>query len=359
MIYFVVLILLFLFSILDEIIVLKKENRNVIFFFAFLTIIILAGLRGNVEPDYSHYLNIYNSAQWNNYFKNDSVEIGYYYYNVILKDFGIGFQFVIFSMAFVTVFFKLKILKEYSPNYIISFLLYYCSLFFLYDFIAIRQALAMSIFMLSIPHIINRNLPKFLLYIGIAALFHISVLILIPVYFLLKYKYNNFIVLLVLLACLGLNIANVSFPLIDFLRNYIPLPSFTKAKLDFYSMETEYAFISVRLLIFAFIFLFYKWIVKTDEKFNLFFNLFFIGVLITTLFNEIPQFSYRIKAYFLWTDVLLWVFIIEKTFKQYIILKIFSYAVLISIYTITLLEFLKSVSERGNYIYPFKFFWET
>lgn len=358
MIYFVVIFLLFVYSILDEILIIKELDRRFLFFCAFSTVLLLTGFRGNVEPDYTHYLNIFNNSGWSKYFTNDSVEVGYYFYNVLIKYLEFNFQFVIFSMALVTIFLKFKFFKEQSPRYLISFLLYYCSLFFLYDFIAIRQALAMSIFMFAIPYIVEKKMIKYFICIAIACLFHMSALILLPIYFLIRFKYNNFLVLIVLLLCLGLNVANFSFPLIDLLSNVIPLPSFTKNKLEIYSMETEFAFISIRLLLFSFSFLLYKWFYGSDEKFNLYFNVFFIGIVFTTLFNEIPQFSYRIKAYFLWTDVLLWVFIIERTIKNYIVLRALAYFALIAIYMLTLVEFLDAVSERGNYIYPYKFFWE-
>jgi hypothetical protein len=360
MIYYAILILFFIFSVLDEYLIKIKDNRKGLFYFCVIIMVLFVGLRGNVEPDYLHYLNIYKNSSWTNIIRSnsvESVESGYQFLNILFKTFYIEFQGLLFFMAFFTIYLKFKFLKAYSPKYIISILLYYCSLFFLYEFIAIRQALAMSIFMISLPYVIERKFYKFLGLIILASLFHISVIIVIPFYFIGTKKINKKLITIVLIFCFIINILQVVLPLVNILSTVIPL-SGTQAKLEYYSKDNEFAITSIRLLIFSFIFLLYKWY-RDSERYNLFFNIFFIGILFSTIFNGIPQFAYRIKVYFLWTDIILWVLIIEDLFKKKSTPKVLCYGILIAIYVFTLIEFLDAISQRSdNYIYPFKFFWE-
>lgn len=358
MIYFIILFILLLFSILDIYLEVKRGYRKGIYFLSILIVTFLVGLRGDVEPDYRSYLDIFNKVSFSNLFSVNSVEIGYNYYNYIVKEFLLlPFQFVVFTVAFITIWLKFKFLKNNSPRYLISFLLYYCSLLFLYDFIAIRQALAMSIFMISIPFIIERRFLKYLLCIFIASLFHISAVILFPLYFIINKKINNYFALFVLIGCLYLNINEITFPIISFFSDLFSISSVSN-KLEIYSLETEYSFISIRLLIFSFIFLIFKFFNNKNEKFSLYFNIFLIGIVTSTILNEVPQFSYRIKAYFVWADIILWVLLVENFCKKHFGLKIIIYIILVLVYSITLYDFFEALSERGNYIYPYKFFWD-
>lgn len=358
MIYYVIIFILLLLYVLDEITKYLKKDRVVVFSSAVVIITAFIGLRGNIEPDYAHYLNIYNRAGQELARNEFQVEPGYQFINNVFSYLKLGLQPLLLLMAAATTFLKLKFFREVSPAYLISFLLYYCSLFFLYDFIAIRQALAMTIFMIALPAVWERKLLKFVGLVVLGSLFHVSILVVLPVYFILNKQFNKFFILGILVVCLLVNISETSVPLLSFLRNFLPMPSATEAKLQVYSLEGQFAFVSVRLLIYAFLFLLFKFFAD-NKRYNFFFNLFIIGIIFSTIFNEIPQFAYRVKAYFLWADVILWILLVEGLFKKKLVPKVFSYCVLVGVYLFTMVDFLQAVSERGNYIYPYLFFWET
>lgn len=319
------------------------------------TLIVFAGLRGNVEPDYLNYLDIFKNAQMG---INVNVEPAFFYFNRLLNYFGMDFQWVIFLMALFSITLKLNFFFKNSPNFAFSILIYYCSMFFLYDFIAVRQALAMAIFMISIPFLIERKLFHYLLLIIIASMIHLSALVLIPLYFFLHYSYNKVLFYLVLIITTLISVFKVDIQLVSILLGYLSLPDFASNKLDVYAQEDVFAALSFRQLFLGFIFVFF--LSRNDNKIiQVLLNVYILGIVIGTLFNEIPQMSFRLKAYFLWTESILVVFYIHKIFKSHYFLKFLIYFVLAVLYIYSLDGYLEVLSQRHtSYIFPYRFFFE-
>lgn len=354
MIYFLIPALMLFFSIILE--RFKDINLKVIFYICLVFILVMfAGLRGNVEPDYLNYFDIFKSAGMN---VNVNVEPAFFYFNKILNYFRMSFQWVIFLIAFFSITLKINFLFKNSPNFTFSILIYYCSMFFLYDFIAIRQALSMAIFMISIPFIIDRKFFHYAALISIASMIHLSALVLIPLYFFIHYSYNKVLFYFVLLLTTSVSVLKVDIQLVSLLLSYFGLPDFASNKLDVYTQEDVFAALSVRQLLLGFVFVFF--LSKNDNKIiQVLLNIYIFGIVIGTLFNEVPQMSFRLKSYFLWTECVLVVFYICKIFKNYYLLRIFAYFVLAALYFYSLYGYLDVLSQRHNgYIYPYKFFFE-
>ncbi len=354
MIYFLIPILMLFYSIVLE--RFRDINLKIIFYICLLFILVsFSGLRGNIEPDYLNYLDIFKNAGMG---INVDVEPVFYYFNKVLNYFGMSFQWVVFLLALFSITLKLNFFFKNSPNFAFSILIYYCSMFFLYDFIAIRQALSMAIFMISIPFIIDRKFFHYVALIAIASMIHLSALVLIPLYFFIHYSYKKVLFYLVLLLSTSVSLLKIDIPLISLLLNYFSLPDYASNKLDVYAQEDVFAALSVRQLLLGFVFVFFS--SKNDNKIiQVLFNIYILGIVIGTLLNEVPQVSFRLKAYFLWTESVLVVFYICKIFKNYYFLKNLAYFVLAALYFYSLYGYLDVLSQRhSGYIYPYKFFFE-
>lgn len=339
-------------------IILEKYNNIELrtYFFICLLIILVGftGLRGNIDPDYINYLDIFNKAKIG---ENSGIEIGFYYLNTLIADLGLGFQWVIFLMAFITIFIKLQFFLKNSPNFVFSLFIYYCSIFYLYDFIAIRQALAMAIFMLALPYILYRKLIIYILLIVLASMFHISALILLPFYFILNFNYSRKLLLFILILVSIAILLKIKFIFTDILFNYLSLPVFAVEKIDVYSLDDSVATISLRQLILGYIFVLF--LPKKDKKINIFLNIYIMGILLAVLLNAIPQLSFRIKSYFFWVESLLVIYCIDRYYNSYVLLKNIIYLLLSVIYMWSLYTFLDNVAQRGyGLIFPYKMFFE-
>lgn len=353
MIYFIIPILLLLFGILLEYPD-RRNMHNVMYGVALVILVLLAGLRGDIEPDYINYVDIFEKSGRG---IRTNVEPGFYYFNALLQKLGLGFQWVIFLSAFFSLTTKLHFFRQYSANYFITIVLYYCSVYFLFDFIAIRQAIAMSIFMMTIPVILERRMLLYFLLIGIAALFHISALVLLPLYFFVDRIYPKVALYSVLALCTTINLLVIKTGFLDYLLTLVSIPGFATAKLKIYSLDNEFAALSLKQLALGFLFVFYADSLRSKNMTNALLNIYIFGLLTATLLNGIPQFAYRIKSYFLWADVLLLVELIQIIAGGRRQVKYALYIAIVLFYCFTLDSFLNTVAERSSYkdlIYPYQ-----
>jgi hypothetical protein len=357
MIYFLICIFLFACIFLVEI-KLDKQAGNVVFLVLSTLLILFVGLRGDIEPDYENYLDIFQHSKSSSY-KDFEVEPLYLFLNKTIRLLGGAFPIIVFIMAFISILPKLLFFKKYSPNFAVSSFIFFCGALFLFDFIATRQAVAIALFMFSLQYIQNRSWWNYFWIIILASGFHISALILLPCYFILNKEYSNIKLYLILCLCAVLNLLQVN---VGFLKNaldLVSLPGATIAKLAIYSAESEFGFISIKQIILGFLFVFIKnRINPKNDMLNIFVNIYVLGVFLGTLLNEIPQFSYRVKWYFFSLEAILVPYTILYFSRNQSILKNLLYCFLFLIYVYSLFGFLDSLASRDNYIFPYKFFFE-
>ena len=156
-------------------------------FLSLSMIALLVGLRGaEVGTDTFYYIdefyNRYNQFDFNNIFQN-YLEPGHgiiaFFLNYIGSNHSIYLlTFSSLSLFFFFLFYKGK--KEYLP-WAIFFA--FCIGFVFFMMNGLRQALAITIFALSVKHVTERNLYKFILIVLCASLFHYSALLMLPIYF--------------------------------------------------------------------------------------------------------------------------------------------------------------------------------
>lgn len=155
--------------------------NNVIFFVIFFILFILAGLRYNVGTDYLTYsrLQIPEVLSGINY----RVEILYRW--IIYAGNSLGdWQWIFILTHFIIVFFICLYIKKQSSLYFISYFILIFGTFYNYSLNAMRQAIAITIFLYATKYIKNNNFAKYVVLIIIAGLFHKSGFFYLPVYFL-------------------------------------------------------------------------------------------------------------------------------------------------------------------------------
>jgi hypothetical protein len=262
-------------------------------------------------------------------------------------------------MAVPSVAGKTFFFQKYSPNFSLSVLIYFSTLFFLFDFIAIRQAVVLSVFLLSIPLIYERRFLLFLILMLLASQIHISALLLIAGYFIFHLNLSNGVLLGTVISCSIINILRIKIPLIETLLNVIPIPLASAAKVTIYFAEKTYAFVSLKqiLLGFAFVFMKFRYQQKNDML-NILVNIFVFGILFATLFNGLPQLSYRMKWYFFSVEAILVAYLVDFIAKDDLKTTFSLYLVLFILYGYSLFTFLYEIAGRGEYIFPYKLFFQ-
>lgn len=283
---------------------------NIRLFLVIAAIIIVAGTReAYVGTDYSGYLEFYNyildHGSFPTYWKEN--EAGWEYLNFVFAQLGVPAGIFFGLVAGIIWYFFVQ--GSYRFQFLLPLMFFFivANGFFFWTLSGLRQSIAIMIFFYAIKFIIEKKPIHYFFYIFAASLFHISALIMLPVYFLLIVKFNRnmfFVLYVMSIALIGSD---------WFLNQMASLISFFASKIDVLSLyasylETEKFMMSeertssglgVILKIATTFFILYKSddILKKQPKLSIYFVLFFIGAILGNVFyaNEIVG---RVLNYF-------------------------------------------------------------
>lgn len=169
------------------------DKKKFFFFFCLIQMTLIIGLRYQVGADYIPYERMYNYLGGGVYvgYKYDTVEIGYSILNQILWKIGVPYWGLNLLIAFLTILFMLKAIKEWSVDFFLSVYLYISFFFFYHAMNQTRQGLAIAIGLYAVALLSKGNVKKFLFWIIFGSLFHITLLIFLPLFFLRKIEFNK------------------------------------------------------------------------------------------------------------------------------------------------------------------------
>lgn len=358
MIYWIILGLLFIAAVFNES-RLPHTLKCLLLIISTISLTLLAGIRGDIDPDYSNYKEVYDFVNVYLDRGDQSVEYGYLLINVFVKSINLGFQAVIFIMALLSVIPKAIFFYKKSPNFLFSLLIYFSSIYFLFDFIAIRQAVTISIFMVSLVFILEKKIIPYFICIVLGSFIHSSILLLLPGYFFFNRRFSSNILYLIIGICAIINFLQIKIGLLELLLEKFVLPDGAAGKVAIYGMEQNFAFVSLKQILLALIFIFLNSKLRSNVIFiNILANIFVVGIIVATLLNGIPQLSYRIKWYFLWPEAVLMVYFVEYISLKKLSIKLLIYSLLLVLYANTMNDLLNELASRGNYIYPYRIFIE-
>lgn len=196
--YFLVSLIIYLSAILYQyayVIACEKGNqiKLLISVSIYILLVIFIGLRFETGgPDWIAYQQFfdyiepasrfYASSYWAA-INSHGFEPLFKVYASVLKIFSKNYIFLNFVSSVVTLFVLFNFYHKVTIYPMVAVFLYFCSYSLLGDMTVVRQLLAVSIFILSLDDVKNRNLHGFFTKIFFAILFHFSALILVLFYF--------------------------------------------------------------------------------------------------------------------------------------------------------------------------------
>ncbi len=160
--------------------------------FAVLTL--LCSFRYAIGFDYFSYRSIYEAAA------NGQLHelLPYWWYEPlffavckICSLLGMPFQALIAIISSFVIFTAMWLIRRYSSLPWMSVYLYITMQFLAYDMNLMRQAIAVSFFLLAFPSLKNQKLAFYTLFIFIGGLFHNSLWFVYPLYFILPKKFSR------------------------------------------------------------------------------------------------------------------------------------------------------------------------
>ena len=156
-------------------------------FIAMLSLVLISGLRANIGDTY-FYKHAFtgNNFEWSNV--SQQKNIGFWIFQMILKQFSEDPQILIFTAALFTNVLIVLVLVNYSRMIELSLYVYITGGLFLISMNGIRQVMTAAILFTGTKFLIEGKWYYYFLIVVFASTFHESALILIPIYFLVRYK---------------------------------------------------------------------------------------------------------------------------------------------------------------------------
>ena len=344
MFYFLLFSIMLFFAANDFDRKLNQYSSNIVFFFLFLIFWLVAGLRYETGVDWPGYTQFFNHSEsvkkvltnaTTTYFETQ-FEFGYVLLNSIIKTFTDNVQWLFLIIALITNLMLFSSIKKYSNHIFISLLIYYCTTYFILDMSGIRQCISLNIFLLSLSYIIEENFKKYILSILIASLFHNTSLLLVPMYFLLKMEYKNWI--LILIVFIGIIISLFQITWITFILEKIIDTFYVKAitgKLTRYGNRDDSRIFGIGFIfnIAVFVFcLFKRKELSKNRMFNVFLNMYVINLFFYFFTWELAELSSRLRLYFAIGNIILFTYFIDIYKHKLNKLLIFIFIISFSIY---------------------------
>lgn len=164
----------------------------------FIVFVLVAGLRYEIGIDYFAYQRAYNNSEGllelfssqSQFLKNifTGWEPGSIIFLALLKTFFDEPQILFFASSLICTILLFRSFKYFcSPqNIFLSFLIYFCFVYMYQEMQALRQALGASIFYCGLIHLSENNTKKAVITTLLAGCFHYSMLLFVPLLFVLK-----------------------------------------------------------------------------------------------------------------------------------------------------------------------------
>lgn len=333
-------------------------NRNIgysiFMILSMLFPIVAAGIRYNVGVDFGSYVVIYNIIENSSFWQNIKTgEVGFVFLNMASEHIFNSPQGVSLFSSIITIGFLYAAIRDHESKISFSLALFlYFTKLYPFSLNVMRQSIAISIIFYAYKYIVNRDLKKFLIFVAIAALFHTSAIIVIPFYFINGVKQKRSLLIkvtgffLCIIVVLNVNTILEKMGKIDVISKYsVYSELISKNHISLSSLLSQ-------IIIIFLIIVFWKSLIKRDERVELYFWLYIFGFILTLAENQI-QYAGRIGMYFTILSIILIPYLL-KIIKNKVIRN--SIKVVIIAYGLSLFIF-------GNYInnvhliIPFNVFW--
>ncbi|WP_438013051.1 EpsG family protein [Psychrobacter raelei] len=331
--YLILLSFIMLWMILE-----KKSINRLSVYTPLLALSLFAGIRSyrvgtdswNYTQEFRNNTPIYNSSF------GENVEYGYSLIHTLLLSLTHSYFWLFLFTAIIVVASYLFTIRKLSENYILSIFFFITLGTYTFFFNGLRQGIAMAIVAIAMPCLLQKNFKKFLLIVFLASAFHISALVVLPIYALLYWRANILFKLTGIFATTLL----ASGAIISYLASNNP-------RYETYTEENEaggLVVLSFNIIMVIIIYLIaYSYKIK-DKKFLLLLQFYAIGIAFIVPFPILglnPSGPQRMLNYFSWVLVLL----LPKALK-----KINNTIIYFFVFTLSIIYFWLTTTNFSNLV---------
>lgn len=228
--YYIIAMLYMLFFSVQEVFGNKVEKKW--FWFLGIYLMVIAGLRDDVGPDYGSYIGLYVYSDAKSYYSifmkmlhmegPEILDVEWLYTlinKILLNVFDAPFYILTLIIAILAIFFKVEYTED-NTFYPFTFTLFmFIPGFFIGESGQIRQNLGTFIVYFALRYIKERKLWHYLFFIFIGAGIHSVCYIFLPMYWIARVPLNKFTMLILIITSIFLSPFEVYRGLGDFLGN--------------------------------------------------------------------------------------------------------------------------------------------
>lgn len=332
------LFLLSLFSILDT--KFTKYSKYIGSFFIFI-LITIATIRYKTGTDFDSYTSIWEgiSSLSDGAAGREYLEPGFRYLLSFLKMFTDSPVLFFGVMATITLCFFYSGLKKIEDINIYVAIFFYFMIFYIpYAFNAMRQAVAMSIYIYSLSYILNKRFKAVFLLSILASSFHISGILILLSYMIIKIKFN-----LIYFFVLGTVISFLLY-YTGFISSLIDLTFGNKFSLyveNYGRISTSQLYFRTVLAIFFVLLSSYVLRIDSYKKIVL---MYLLGYFLYIILADAGMMATRFNMFFRVLEIILFSMVLHQS--RYILNRVFIFIFLLSL---TVTNFNKDITNKDNF----------
>lgn len=178
------------------------SHNKLLAFLSLTSLVTVSGLRSDIGDTF-FYKHSYKVTTFTWEKAMEGKDKGFAVLQLLLQKISEDPQILIFTTALVTNIFFVFVLYKYARMFELGLYVYITGGLFLVSMNGIRQALTSAILFMGTKYLIEGNWKKYMLVVLFASTFHQSALILIPIYFIVRFKaWSRATVAVILLAVL-------------------------------------------------------------------------------------------------------------------------------------------------------------
>ncbi|OAS85133.1 EpsG family protein [Metabacillus litoralis] len=163
------------------------KPSKVLVFLVITSLVLVSGLRNNIGDTY-FYMHSYSNTEFSLSNIDFTGDFGFNLLQLFLQTFSSDPQILILTTALITNSLIVIALSKYSRIFELAVYVYITSGMFTVSMNGIRQYLAAGIIFMATKYILNGNFKKYFFIILLAATFHKTALVLLPIYFIVRRK---------------------------------------------------------------------------------------------------------------------------------------------------------------------------
>lgn len=292
MIYFILFYLLHIFIYFLNEFIKNEKIKSLFLIFSMILSIIFAALR-LTDPDRESYIAIYLGKQ-------HVPEIGFNFFMNIFKAKDISYYYFFAFINSISLIMLYYNIKKLSKDKMFSILIYISYLYLIKDFIELRNAISISIILFSIKYL-NKKSYKFFIVVFLSYLFHVSMIIWLPVFFFAncEFKRKKLFLILLFSFIFGKYVLqqNVFFYMIDFLKNNELISYYKYKKIVYhilYIYNSTFSFRTYYYIFLTIILIIFKDKFKYNKFYNIYLNVLIYALSIKLLFCNYSTISNRL-----------------------------------------------------------------